>query len=49
MTLRLHDQGAAHMRVTDVALAVGFQDISYFNRAFRRKFGETPSAARRTR
>lgn len=45
----LHDQGAAHMRVTDVALAVGFQDISYFNRAFRRKFGETPSAARRTR
>ena len=45
----LNDPGPTHLRVTDVALAVGFQDISYFNRAFRRKFGETPSAVRRAR
>jgi len=33
-------------RVTDVALGVGFSDISHFNRSFRRLFGETPTAVR---
>ncbi|QCK87885.1 helix-turn-helix domain-containing protein [Phreatobacter aquaticus] len=40
--------GAARdpLRVIDVALAVGFSDVSYFNRRFRSRFGETPTSAR---
>lgn len=33
-------------RVSDVAFACGFNDLSYFNRCFRRHFGLTPTAAR---
>jgi len=33
-------------RVSDIAFASGFNDLSYFNRSFRRRFGLTPSAAR---
>jgi transcriptional regulator GlxA family with amidase domain len=29
-----------------VALAAGFSDISQFNRLFRARFGDTPSAVR---
>lgn len=36
------------IRVIDVALACGFADVSYFNRRFRARFGETPTAARAT-
>jgi AraC-like DNA-binding protein len=32
--------------IADVAYAVGFGDLSYFNRCFRRRFGLTPTAAR---
>jgi AraC-like DNA-binding protein len=32
--------------VTSIALDVGFGDLSYFNRAFRKQFGVTPSDAR---
>ncbi len=32
--------------VAQIALAAGFGDLSYFNRAFRRRFGETPSGIR---
>ncbi len=32
--------------ITDIALACGFGDLSYFNRAFRRAFGATPSDIR---
>jgi AraC-like DNA-binding protein len=45
----LADPGATAQKVTDIALAVGFQDVSYFNREFRRRFGETPSDVRRGR
>lgn len=45
----LADPGATAQKITDIALAVGFQDVSYFNREFRRRFGETPSGARRGR
>jgi len=33
-------------RISDVAFACGFNDLSYFNRCFRRRFGVTPTAAR---
>jgi AraC-like DNA-binding protein len=33
-------------RIVDVALAAGFSDISQFNRLFRARFGDTPSAVR---
>jgi len=32
--------------VTATALAVGFSDLSYFNRTFRRRFGRTPTETR---
>jgi len=36
----------AKLRITDIALASGFSDISYFNRCFRRRFGMPPGDAR---
>ena len=33
-------------RIADIAFAAGFNDLSYFNRAFRRQFGDTPSRIR---
>ena len=33
-------------RIGEVAVAAGFTDLSYFNRAFRRRFGATPSDIR---
>ncbi|MGY8681880.1 AraC family transcriptional regulator [Bradyrhizobium sp. UFLA05-153] len=33
-------------RISDIAFACGFNDLSYFNRCFRRRFGLTPTAAR---
>ena len=35
--------------ISDIAYDVGFNDLSYFNRAFRRRFGLTPSEARHER
>lgn len=32
--------------IAEIALTVGFSDISYFNRLFRRQFGVTPSEFR---
>jgi AraC-like DNA-binding protein len=32
--------------ISSIAFEVGFGDLSYFNRAFRRHFGETPSSVR---
>jgi AraC-like DNA-binding protein len=37
---------AGERRVSDIAFDCGFNDLSYFNRCFRRRFGLTPSAAR---
>jgi AraC-like DNA-binding protein len=34
------------LRVSDVAYACGFNEISYFNRCFRRRFGASPSQYR---
>ena len=35
-----------HMRITEIALDVGFGDLSYFNRVFRRRFGMSPRDVR---
>ena len=32
-----------HRKISDIAYACGFGDLSYFNRSFRRRFGATPS------
>jgi AraC-like DNA-binding protein len=37
---------SAPRRISDVAFDCGFNDLSYFNRCFRRRFGLTPTAAR---
>jgi transcriptional regulator GlxA family with amidase domain len=34
------------LRVSQVAYACGFGTVAHFNRSFRRRFGETPTAAR---
>jgi len=33
-------------KISDIATAVGFSDVSYFNRAFRARFGATPTEIR---
>ena len=33
--------------ISSVAFDVGFGDLSYFNRTFRRRYGATPSEIRR--
>lgn len=39
----LRDGEMRHRKVSDIAFAVGFNDLSYFNRSFKRRFGITPS------
>src|SRR5438477_31402 len=39
----LRDPRHAHLTIAQVAHVSGFNDISYFNRVFRRHFGATPS------
>lgn len=42
----LSDARWARLRIIDIASACGFGDVSNFNRAFRRRFGNTPSKVR---
>jgi AraC-like DNA-binding protein len=42
----LHDVQHWPRRIADIAFEVGFKDLSYFNRMFRRKYGATPSDIR---
>lgn len=35
-----------HTNVSDIALACGFNEVSYFNRCFRRRFGASPTQYR---
>ncbi len=42
----LSDRRNDGMRVSEIAYASGFADISHFNRSFRRRFGLTPTGAR---
>jgi AraC-like DNA-binding protein len=45
----LMDPRLADRSISAIAFDVGFSDLSYFNRAFRRRFGETPSDVRGAR
>lgn len=42
----LTDLRNAEQMISAIAFATGFGDLSYFNRAFRRRFGDTPSGVR---
>jgi AraC-like DNA-binding protein len=42
----LTDPLLANQKVNTIALDIGFGDLSYFNRAFRRRYGMTPSELR---
>lgn len=42
----LNSERFRHLRVGDVALEVGFGDLSYFHRQFRRRFGLSPTDVR---
>lgn len=42
----LSDRSCGRMLVSEIAFAVGFSDVAYFNRSFRRRFGATPSSVR---
>jgi AraC-like DNA-binding protein len=44
----LRDVSRQDRRVTDVALEAGFTDLSHFSRAFRQRYGVTPSEMRET-
>ena len=44
--LMLRDPRWHHRKIADIAVEAGFTDLSYFNRAFRRSFGLTPSQTR---
>jgi len=42
----LCDVSYNNTKVLDIALAAGFADISYFNRVFRQRYGDTPNTFR---
>jgi AraC-like DNA-binding protein len=42
----LADPNCADQAISSIAFAVGFGDLSYFNRVFRRRYGVTPSDMR---
>ena len=42
----LHNPALDHWRISDIAFGAGFGDLSHFNKTFRRRFGDTPSALR---
>lgn len=42
----LCDPAALALKVADIAFRAGFTDVTYFNRAFKTRFGETPTGVR---
>jgi AraC-like DNA-binding protein len=42
----LSDPALDGLKISEIVYRCGFSDLSYFNRAFRRTYGETPKAAR---
>lgn len=45
----LADPGQDHRSISDLVMAVGFGDLSWFNKCYRQIYGETPSESRRRR
>jgi AraC-like DNA-binding protein len=45
----LMDQRWADRSIASIAFDVGFGDLSYFNRTFKRFYGASPSEIRRSR
>jgi AraC-like DNA-binding protein len=45
----LTDRRFAGRTITEIAFEAGFNDLSYFNRTFRRRYSATPSDVRATR
>jgi len=45
----LHRPSTLGRTISSIAYEVGFSDLSYFNRTFRRRFGMSPSESRRRR
>jgi AraC-like DNA-binding protein len=43
----LGDPHCPHRKISDIAAQAGFSDLSHFSRAFRRRYGRTPSDVRR--
>jgi AraC-like DNA-binding protein len=43
----LAEPGQDHRHIADIAFSIGFSDITHFNRAFKRRYGDTPSSFRR--
>ncbi|UFW91646.1 helix-turn-helix domain-containing protein (plasmid) [Bradyrhizobium barranii] len=45
--LKLLTESSASARlISDIALEVGFSDVSHFNRLFRARFGDSPRGVR---
>ncbi len=44
----LCDPRRHHRHIGDIAIEAGFSDLSYFSRAFRRRYGATPTTVRET-
>jgi AraC-like DNA-binding protein len=42
----LRDSSLDHLHISQVAYETGFNDLSYFSRCFRCRFGDTPRAIR---
>jgi AraC-like DNA-binding protein len=42
----LLQETSRHRKISDIAYTAGFNDLSYFHRSFRRRFGMTPSDMR---
>jgi len=42
----LTDPRHASEKISTIAFDAGFGDVSYFNRVFRERYGDTPSAIR---
>lgn len=43
----LADPARRQLRISEIATACGFTDLSYFNRTFRKRFGDTPRGCRK--
>jgi AraC-like DNA-binding protein len=45
----LQQEDARRLKISDVALSCGFNELSYFHRCFRKRFGISPAKFRASR